>query len=153
MSKYDELKKLKELFDDGMLTVEELEAEKAKILTEGNATDNSPSMQTHQAPAPAPQSSPIIITNTNTNANINANTQRPGFYVKPKNKWVALLLCVFLGFFGAHKFYEGKTGMGVLYLFTFGLFFFGVFIDFFAILFKPNPYFFLIAFRSPFKKK
>ena len=27
----------------------------------------------------------------------------------PKNKYVALVLCIWLGFFGAHKFYEGKS--------------------------------------------
>lgn len=57
------------------------------------------------------------------------------------NKWTALLLCFFLGFFGAHKFYEGKTGMGILYLLTAGLLGIGAFIDFISILFKPNPYF------------
>ena len=31
--------------------------------------------------------------------------------------------------------------MGVLYLFTFGLFGFGVIIDFISLLFKPNPYY------------
>ena len=59
----------------------------------------------------------------------------------PKNKWVALLLCLFLGYFGAHKFYEGKIGMGVLYIFTFGLFFIGWGIDFLVLLFKPNTYY------------
>ena len=53
-----------------------------------------------------------------------------------KNKWVALLLCLFLGVFGAHRFYEGKIGTGILYLLTFGLFGFGVLIDFFKILFR-----------------
>ena len=48
---------------------------------------------------------------------------------------------MFLGFFGAHKFYEGKIGMGVLYLLTFGLFGFGWIIDTIALLFKPNPYY------------
>lgn len=51
-----------------------------------------------------------------------------------KNKWVALLLCLFLGTFGAHRFYEGKIGTGILYLLTFGLFGFGALIDFFKIL-------------------
>lgn len=51
-----------------------------------------------------------------------------------KNKWVAFLLCVFFGFFGAHKFYEGKIKTGLLYLFTFGLFGFGWLFDMFAIL-------------------
>ena len=58
-----------------------------------------------------------------------------------KNKWVAFFLCLFFGIFGAHKFYEGKIGMGILYLFTFGLFGIGWFIDCIVLLFKPNPYF------------
>ncbi len=76
--------------------------------------------------------------NTNTNTNVNANS---GFVGKPRNKWVSLLLCIFLGFFGAHKFYEGKIGMGVLYIFTGGLLCIGVIVDFFVILSKPNPYY------------
>lgn len=33
-----------------------------------------------------------------------------------KSKTTALLLCFFLGGFGAHKFYLGQTGWGILYL-------------------------------------
>lgn len=33
-----------------------------------------------------------------------------------KSKTTALLLCLFLGGFGAHKFYLGQTGLGILYL-------------------------------------
>lgn len=36
-----------------------------------------------------------------------------------------LILAWFLGFFGAHKFYRKKYGMGILYIFTFGLFVIG----------------------------
>lgn len=36
-----------------------------------------------------------------------------------------IILAWLLGFFGAHKFYRKKTGLGVLYLFTAGLFFVG----------------------------
>lgn len=53
-----------------------------------------------------------------------------------KNKWVALLLCLFFGSFGVHRFYEGKIGTGILYLFTLGFFGIGVLIDFFKILFR-----------------
>lgn len=56
------------------------------------------------------------------------------------NKWVALLLCLLLGPFGAHKFYEGKNVMGVIYLFTVGLFGIGWVIDIFALLCKPHYY-------------
>ena len=63
------------------------------------------------------------------------------YYGKPKDKWVAFLLCFFLGTIGIHKFYEGKIGMGILYLFTFGLFGIGWFVDWIIILCKPNPYY------------
>ena len=39
---------------------------------------------------------------------------------------------------GAHKFYEGKTALGVLYLFTFGLFGAGWIFDLIAILSKKE---------------
>lgn len=95
------------------------------------------------ADSSAPQ---IVINNdnTNTNANVNTNTNNNANAVvgrKLCNKWVALCLCIFLGGLGAHKFYEGKGGMGILYLFTGGLFFIGWFIDIFSILSKPNPYY------------
>ena len=35
---------------------------------------------------------------------------------KPKNKLAAALLALFLGGLGVHKFYLGKTGMGLVYL-------------------------------------
>lgn len=52
----------------------------------------------------------------------------------PKNRWVALLLCLLLGMIGAHKFYVGKIGMGFLYLFTGGLFGVGWMVDCIFIL-------------------
>lgn len=82
----------------------------------------------------------VVINNTNTNTNTVRNTTT-GYVGKQKNKWVALLLCFFLGVVGAHKFYEGKIGMGILYLFTVGLFGIGVIVDFISLLFKPNPYY------------
>lgn len=85
-----------------------------------------------------------VNTNSNTNTNTNTNAVGTGAVIrvgKAKNKWVALILCLFLGYFGAHKFYEGKIGMGILYLLTGGLLFIGVIIDFIAILSKPNPYY------------
>lgn len=39
-----------------------------------------------------------------------------------RSRLVALVLCVILGTFGAHRFYVGKIGTGLLYLFTWGLF-------------------------------
>lgn len=82
---------------------------------------------------PAPQ---VVINNSNSNANVN------GAFVGRKlcNKWVSLMLCLFLGFLGAHKFYEGKGGMGILYILTCGLFGIGWIVDIISILVKPNPY-------------
>ena len=86
----------------------------------------------------------IIINNDNTNTNTNTNTNNNYGAVprgREKNKWVALLLCLFLGGIGAHKFYEGKIVMGIIYLFTAGLFGIGVLVDFISLLFKKNPYY------------
>ena len=81
----------------------------------------------------AQAASPNIVIN---NANQNTNTAAVNAAVsRQRSKWAALLLCLFLGCIGAHKFYEGKTGMGVLYLLTLGLFGIGVLIDFIALLF------------------
>ena len=79
----------------------------------------------------------IVINNSNTNTNMNTNGIVGGRYI---NKWIAFILCFFLGIFGVHKFYEGKIGSGILYLFTSGIFGIGWLIDIFTILCKPNPY-------------
>ena len=46
-----------------------------------------------------------------------------------KNKTTALLLCIFGGVFGLHRFYVGKIGSGFVYLFTGGGLIFGWLID------------------------
>ena len=51
-----------------------------------------------------------------------------------KSKYVAFALCLFAGYFGAHYFYVGRKGRGILYLFTVGLFGLGWLYDCFAIL-------------------
>lgn len=51
-----------------------------------------------------------------------------------------LLLCLFLGGFGVHKFYRGKIGMGLVYLFTGGLFGIGWLIDVISLLKKYIQY-------------
>ena len=83
---------------------------------------------------------PNIVIN-NANSNTNAVYGAYGKQPRALNKWTAFFLCLVLGFFGAHKFYEKKTLLGIVYLCTGGLFVIGWFIDTIALLFKPNPYF------------
>lgn len=94
-------------------------------------------LKSQQVPAYQP---PITINNVNQNTNTNTNVVHV-VGGRAINKWVAFFLCLFLGFLGAHKFYEGRTGMGILYLLTMGLFGIGWLIDTIVILFKPNPYY------------
>lgn len=109
----------------------------------GAAVGQNQSQQVQQPQVQQPQQPQIIIQNTNSNVNTNQNTQNVnmGYWKKPKNKWVALLLCIFLGFLGMHKFYEGRIGTGILYMLTCGLFCIGWIIDIFALLMKPNFYY------------
>mgnify|MGYP003432371609 CR=1 FL=1 len=54
---------------------------------------------------------------------------------KSQKSWVvALLLCLFLGGLGVHRFYVGKVGTGILQLLTAGGFGLWVLIDFIIIL-------------------
>ena len=77
--------------------------------------------------------------------------QPPPPYVDPNYAWnygisdkdqiVALLLCIFVGTWGIHRFYVGKVGTGILYIFTFGLFGIGWLVDLIQIAcgnFKDN---------------
>ena len=84
----------------------------------------------------------VVINNSNQNQNNNYNPSvgavvPMGYY---KNKWVAFFLCLFLGYLGAHKFYEGKPFMGIIYLCTGGLFTIGWICNTISLLFKPDPY-------------
>lgn len=68
--------------------------------------------------------------------------------ISKKNKTVALVLAIFLGPYGAHQFYVGKIGKGILYLFTAGLFGIGWIVDIVRILtnqFTDNNGLFLVG--------
>lgn len=82
---------------------------------------------------------------------VTREVSQPEYYYEPvneqpvlqgnvKSKSVALVLCIFLGLFGAHKFYEGKFVMGIIYLFTYGLFGIGWIVDIIALALKPSQY-------------
>ena len=47
----------------------------------------------------------------------------------PKKRYIAFMLCFLLGGFGAHRFYVGKIGTGILYLLTLGGFGLGTICD------------------------
>ncbi len=51
-----------------------------------------------------------------------------------KKRLPALLLCLFLGYFGAHYFYVGRIGKGIICIFTMNFFMIGWFADIFKIL-------------------
>lgn len=54
--------------------------------------------------------------------------------ISEKSRLAAFLLCFFLGEFGIHRFYAGKVGTGLLWLFTLGFLGIGAFIDWIIIL-------------------
>ena len=58
--------------------------------------------------------------------------------ISNKNHTAALLLGIFLGWLGIHRFYAGKTGTAILWLLTVGLFGFGWFCD--VILLLSNSF-------------
>ena len=60
--------------------------------------------------------------------------------MQKKEVWVTYMLWFLLGGLGVHKFYLGKTGMGILYIFTGGLFLVGLLIDLFTIPAQVREY-------------
>ncbi|MBU3091134.1 TM2 domain-containing protein [Clostridium sp. CM028] len=58
--------------------------------------------------------------------------------ISEKNWLVALLLCIFVGAFGIHRFYVGKIGTGILMILTFGGFGIWVLVD--IILIATNSF-------------
>ena len=92
MSTADEIKKLNDLLREGVLSQEEFDKQKDKLL-------NSNSISSSQ------------------------------------QDWlVALLLCFFIGVIGAHRFYVGKIGTGLLMVFTLGGLGIWTFIDLILII-------------------
>jgi len=92
MSTADEIRKLYELLRERVITQEEFDKQKEKLL----------------------------------NSNSLSSSQQDWF--------VALLLCFFIGIIGAHRFYVGKIGTGVLMVFTLGGLGIWTFIDLILII-------------------
>jgi len=166
----DEIAKLKKLLDDGILTQEEFDAQKKRLLESTNQTQPTqktkfckfcaesidfdciicPKCGKQVEEIKTNANAPINVnvnqnqSSANTNSNSNIHTYGPGVGIRggaPKDKWVAVLLCFFFGWLGMHKFYEGRILLGVIYIFTCGLFFIGWGLDFIILLTKPNPYY------------
>lgn len=57
------------------------------------------------------------------------------------SKIFSIVICWFLGAFGAHKFYEGKIGMGILYYFTGGLLGIGWVYDLISLFFRKGEFY------------
>lgn len=57
------------------------------------------------------------------------------------HKVFSILICFFLGALGCHKFYEGKTALGILYYFTGGLLGIGWLYDLFTIIFRKGTFY------------
>ena len=87
----------------------------------------SPSFNTPQAGQPYVQPQIVINNQTVQSQPVYSQNIVPG--ISRKSKMVALLLCIFLGGLGIHRFYVGKVGTGILYLLTGGLFGIGWIVD------------------------
>lgn len=74
----------------------------------------------------------VFLNNLDKNRHRKPNTSS-GAHTRKKSKNVALFLCLFLGFIGAHRFYVGKYKSGLLYLVTVGFFVIGWIKDLVAI--------------------
>lgn len=81
----------------------------------------------------------IIVQNVISNENAVSNRNNVGYAVRgiacsPKSKKLTLILAIALGFLGIHRFYVGKVGSGIVWLFTGGGFFFGYIYDIIKVL-------------------
>ena len=70
-----------------------------------------------------------VVNNTNGMPNFDVSNFVNSVMPSGKSKTVTLILCIFLGYIGVHRFYTGKIGTGILYLLTGGIFYIGWIVD------------------------
>lgn len=88
-------------------------------------------------PAPAPPAAPIPEVRTvyvEKPVYQTVYVERPAPTRSERSWGVALVLCLFFGIWGFHRFYVGKVGSGVAYLFTAGWCGIGWLVDVIALL-------------------
>ena len=95
-----------------------------------NQNYNQPPQQNYNNGYQAPyQSQPAPYQNNNNVVNNNNLAQ-----VSPKSKVATLILAIFLGWLGIHRFYAGRYISGAVYLFTYGVFYCGWILDIILII-------------------
>lgn len=82
----------------------------------------------------AMQGQTININNTSNSVSSAYAGMGNGNNISSKSRMVSLLLCIFFGVLGIHRFYVGKVGTGILYLITLGFGGFGALIDLILIV-------------------
>ena len=93
---------------------------------QSKSVDTNFNSQTSNIPeTPSQEGQPIIINNY---------TTAPNDSISRKKRGTALLYCIFFGWLGAHRFYVGKFGTGLVYLLSLGLCGVGILADFILIL-------------------
>jgi hypothetical protein len=80
------------------------------------------------------QGSPTVPPRTTSDGRLAPLIALPVLVHEPKSRRTAILLCLFLGWLGCHRFYVGKRSTARLYLLTGGLFFIGVLVDLVLLL-------------------
>lgn len=113
------LTELNELLKSGIITQQDFDNQKEKLLN-----------QAHMLPAGASQ--PNIVINNSSTATATASGNNNGS--QQKSKMVSLLLCIFLGWIGVHRFYTGHLIVGIIYACTFGLLGIGMLFDLLYII-------------------
>ena len=93
MQGYEEIKELKQLLDEGLITQEDFDRKKTELLNAASAD---------AAGAPIDPTS--------------ASFPPDNRVEKRKSKWVAGLTAIFLGCYGVHKFYLGYSAQGAILL-------------------------------------